>query len=48
MSIAYGMISRELFRGMQFEMSESREPTGEIRHELSPDLEYNLLRIFHS
>ncbi|XP_037328113.2 cholecystokinin receptor-like [Pungitius pungitius] len=29
MIVAYGLISRELFRGMQFELSQSREATGQ-------------------
>lgn len=32
MSVAYGMISRELFRGMQFEGGQSKEAAGENRH----------------
>lgn len=30
MIIAYGLISRELYRGIQFELSQNREPIGEI------------------
>lgn len=29
MIIAYGLISRELYRGMQFELSQNTETTGE-------------------
>lgn len=36
MIIAYGLISRELYRGIQFELSQNKETTGEIRHKSTP------------
>lgn len=32
MITAYGLISRELYRGIQFELSQNRETPGEIHH----------------
>lgn len=37
MIVAYGLISRELYRGMQFELSQSTETTGEIHHKFNPN-----------
>lgn len=36
MVIAYGLISRELVRGMSFESNQSKETTGESRHTVGP------------
>lgn len=36
MIISYGLISRELYRGIQFELDQSSESTGEIYHEFNP------------
>lgn len=37
MITAYGLISRELYRGIQFELSQSRETTGETHQKSNPD-----------
>lgn len=36
MIIAYGLISRELYRGMQFEMGQNTEGAGELQHKFKP------------
>lgn len=36
MIVAYGLISRELYRGMQFEMGQNTESTGEIQQKFKP------------
>lgn len=36
MIIAYGLISRELYRGMQFEMGQNTESAGEIQQKFKP------------
>lgn len=37
MIIAYGLISRELYRGIQFELGQNTETTGEIHHKFYPN-----------
>lgn len=36
MIIAYGLISRELYRGMQFEVGQNTESAGELQHKFKP------------
>lgn len=36
MIIAYGLISRELYRGMQFEMGQNTENAGELQQKFKP------------
>lgn len=37
MIIAYGLISRELYRGMQFELGQNTESAGEIQQKFKPN-----------
>lgn len=37
MIITYGLISRELYRGIQFELSQNKETTGEIPLKSNPN-----------
>lgn len=43
MITAYGLISRELYRGIQFELSQNKETTGETRLKPRPNRERLLL-----
>ena len=46
MIIAYGLISRELYRGIQFELDQNRESAGEIRHKHNPSFIGKKKRLF--